>query len=117
MTRNHLWATAAAAILLAAGIWVFSRWGTPPAVEFNNLKYVQLLRTAVSARNTDWLAKVDSAVDQRLAAGEMSSSEHDHFESLISMAREGAWKEADIACFQFEKAQLGRRRSRPATVE
>ena len=115
MTRNHLWA--AAAVLLIAGVWLYSRWGRPPAVEFDNLRYVQLLRTAVSARNADWLAKVDSAVDQRLASGEMSSTEHAHFESLIAMAREGAWKEADIACFRFEEAQLGRRRTKAATME
>lgn len=110
-------ALGAGAALLLVGIWLVSWWRTPPAVEFDNLKYIQLLRTAVSARNPEWLGKVASAVDQRLASGEMSSSEHAHFASLIGMAQGGAWKEADIACFRFEEAQLGRRRSRPATVE
>jgi hypothetical protein len=116
MSRHHAWGTGF--VLLLVGIfWLASWWRFPPAVEFDNLKYIQLLRTAVSARNPEWLAKVSSAVDHRLAAGEMSSSEHAHFASLIAMARGGAWKEADVACFRFEEAQLGRRRSRPPSAD
>ena len=114
---NRHYALGGGFVLLLVGIWLVSWWRTPPAVEFDNLKYIQLLRTAVSARNPEWLGKVASAVDQRLASGTMSSSEHAHFASLIAMARGGEWKEADVACFRFEEAQLGRRRSRPPSVD
>ena len=103
----------AGAVLLIAIVWLRAWWMTPPAVEFDNLRYIQLLRTAVSARNSEWLNKVASAVDQRLAEGAMSRSEHTHFGKLIAQARSGAWEAADKECFRFEEAQLNRRRSRP----
>jgi hypothetical protein len=83
-------------------------------VEFDNLKYIQLLRTAVSSERPDWLAKVREAVDQRVAEGAMSPRERAHFETILTTAEAGEWREAHEAAFQFEEAQLSRRRSTPA---
>jgi hypothetical protein len=86
----------------------------PPAVEFENLHLVSSLRTACSAQNEQWLAGVEKAVNLRHEEGRMSDTERDHFAKLIALAREGNWEEADRRCFDFEAAQLNRRRSRPA---
>jgi hypothetical protein len=103
-----------AAVVAGVAIWFAARWWSrPPVVEFDNLRYVQLLSTALSARNPAWLEKVDLAVTQRHAAGEMSDAERNHFASLIREARTGAWESADRRCFEFAEAQLSRRRSRP----
>lgn len=115
MSSNVKWITGG--VLIIAIVWLRAWWMTPPAVEFDNLRYIQLLRTAVSARNSEWLNKVASAVDQRLAEGAMSRSEHSHFGKLIAQARSGAWEAADKECFRFEEAQLNRRRSRPASEQ
>lgn len=115
MSSNVKWI--AGAVLLVAIVWLRGWWITPPAVEFDNLRYIQLLRTAVSSRNSEWLNKVASAVDQRLADGAMSPSEHAHFGKLIAQARSGAWEAADKECFRFEEAQLNRRRSKPASEQ
>lgn len=95
--------------------WQLLRWWTrPTAVEFDNLKYIQLLTTAVSSRNIDMVNKVETAVKQRFDAREMSEKELAHFQKLILMAREGQWEQADRGCFEFAKAQLNRSRARPA---
>lgn len=86
----------------------------PPAVEFENLHLISSLRTACSAKNEQWLAGVEKAVNLRHEEGGMSDAERDHFAKLIVLAREGKWEEADRRCFDFEAAQQNRRRSRPA---
>lgn len=100
-------------VLLIAGAWLWMLWNRPPAVAFDNLRYVQLLRTAVSARNSDWLSKVQLAITQRHEQGGMSNSERKHFERIIQQARSGDWQAADQACFEFEVAQMNRRRANP----
>lgn len=104
---------AAATILGIAIFWVISLWQYPPAVEFSNLRYIQLLRTAVSSERADWLEKVKSAIKGRVAEGAMSEQELAHFNRVIALAETGKWTEADKMCLRFEEAQLSRRRSPP----
>jgi len=91
----------------------WSWWSYPPAVEFDNLKYIQLLRTAVSSKRPDWVAKVKDAVNQRVTEGAMSARERSHFEQVIDLAEAEQWDESHEACFRFEEAQLNRRRIAP----
>jgi hypothetical protein len=115
--QEHLSKILGAAVICIAAVFVCRWWTYPPAVEFDNLKYVQLLRTAVSARNSEWLAGVERAVRQRHQSGEMSLRELEHFEQLITQAREGDWAGTDRHCVAFEGAQLSRARNRPASPE
>ncbi|MDX1944839.1 MAG: hypothetical protein SFU86_05470 [Pirellulaceae bacterium] len=94
-------------LILAGGFVGCSR---PPAVEFDNLPLIASLRTACSARNEQWLAGVAKAVEQRHGAGKMSADEREHFTKLIEMAQSGEWEAAERRAFQFEQAQLSRRR-------
>lgn len=114
MNPRFLKLTFAAAALLAL-ILVYRWWHRPPVVEFDNLRYIQLLWTAVSSRNEDWLNGVDSAVQQRRDAGEMSDRELSHFQQIITLARSGDWDAASRQCFAFAEAQQNRHRSHPAT--
>jgi len=100
--------------LVALAVWIIGWWRYPPAVEFDNLKYIQLLRTAVSAERADWVAKVRQAVDQRVSNGEMSPRERAYFDRVFELAGAGKWREAHEVCFRFEEAQLNRRRKAPA---
>lgn len=94
--------------------WQFWKWWTlPPAVEFDNLKYIQLLTTAVSSRSPAMVDKVESAVQQSATSGKMSEQEQRHFQDLIDLARAGKWEEADRRCFAFAEAQLSRTRNQP----
>jgi predicted negative regulator of RcsB-dependent stress response len=113
------WLRRRGGLLVAAGVLavaVWQSWGwwlRPPAVEFDNLKYIQLLSTAVSARNPEWLEKVRSAVDTRHSAGELSDRELAAFERILATAQAGEWQRAERDCYDFAKAQLSRRRSQP----
>ena len=98
------------AVLLLIAFLLVSWWRTPPMVEYDNLRYVQLLRTAVSSRNADYVQKVEQAVDQQVEAGQMTIAERQHFGKIIKIAEAGDWDQADRMSFEFEAAQLGRRR-------
>jgi hypothetical protein len=105
-----------AAAVVAAGAWQLHHWwNRPPAVEFDNLKYIQLLTTAVSARNTDWIEKVERAVEDRHSRGEMSDRELQAFRRILAMAAAHEWKRAEVDCYRLAQAQLSRRRTRPPT--
>lgn len=98
----------AVTLLIAFVVWQW--WPTPPMVDYDNLRYVQLLRTAISSRNAEYVQKVEQAVDQQVKAGQMTSVERQHFGKIIKIAGDGDWEQADRMSFDFEAAQLGRRR-------
>ncbi|QDT53286.1 hypothetical protein Pan44_13020 [Caulifigura coniformis] len=93
-------------------LWQLIGWWTkPPAVEFDNLKYIQLLSTAVSSRKADMVSKVEKAIRQRHSQSQMSDDELAHFEEILATVRAGKWEDADRQTFDFAAAQLSRKRS------
>ena len=98
-------------LLIIGLVWFIQWWRYPPAVETENLKYIQLLRTAVSSESPDMLAKVKEAIQHRFDEGEMSKTERDHFDRIIRLAEARDWKTAHETCFRFEESQLSRRRA------
>lgn len=109
--RERMWLIPAVIILVVVAFYAYRWWVRPPAVDHNNLKYIQLLWTAVSSRNEEWVNRVEQAVQERHGAGNMSDAELSHFESIIDTARTGDWESANRASYAFAEAQLGRRRS------
>lgn len=114
--RRRMWLIPTAIILGVVAFYAYWWWMRPPVVEHDNLKYIQLLWTAVSSRNEEWLKGVERAVLQRHHAGEMSDSELRHFESIIETAQTGDWESANRESFAFAEAQLGRRRQKPSSA-
>lgn len=104
-------------ILLVTILISLAGCNRPPAVGFDHLHLITSLRTACSARNPDWLSGVTRAVDQRHSAGKMTTTEHAHFQKLITQAQAGEWEAAERACLKFEQAQLNRSREPAATSE
>lgn len=82
----------------------------PPAVQYHNLKLLSSLRTAISAKNREWLEGVARAVETRHEQGAMSPEERDHFLRIVELARSGAWETAEREAYRFEEAQLSRSR-------
>lgn len=109
MTRTNITVLSTVA-LMAAGYWLYGLWSRPPVVQHDNLRYVQLLRTAISAKNPTWLAGVEKAIRQRREENTLSPAEERQFRRILDQAKAGDWSTADQTCFEFEQAQLNRRR-------
>lgn len=114
--RQRVLAGLLVVFVVGVGGWQLLKWwNRPTAVEFDNLKYVQLLTTAVSSRSPEMVAKVDVEITKRFDHGKMSQAEYQHFQKLVALGRAEKWEEAIRGCFEFAEAQLGRSRSQAAT--
>ncbi|WP_437194105.1 hypothetical protein [Planctomicrobium sp. SH527] len=114
-SRQNVIVAAGVLILCVIGWFAFQWWTRPIAVEFDNLKYIQLLTTAVSNRSPEMIEKVNLAIDERSKEGKMSQPERQHFQNIIQQARNDEWEAAHRASFAFAEAQLNRRRSQAPT--
>ena len=76
----------------------------PPAVAPGNRELVGSLRTAVSAKNTEWLEANAKLVDERREKGELSDAELAEFSTIIQAARAGDWAAAQKQVIALEKA-------------
>ncbi|RLS57250.1 MAG: hypothetical protein DWH91_04810 [Planctomycetota bacterium] len=107
-------------VVLVIGVglyWLVQWWQYPPAVQYDNLKYIQLLRTAVSSKRSDWVKKVEGVIHDRFDSGKLSERERAHFNEVIALADAEQWDAAHRMCYRFEEAQLNRRRSSPPSPE
>ena len=95
-TRGWL-ATALVAVLLAGGC-------SYPVAEPINMELISSLRTALSARNEEWLKVNADIVEERHASGEMRDDEYAAFKGIIDQARAGQWAEAEKATLKFQCA-------------
>ena len=94
----------AVALFLAGGGMVLLGCG-PPRVAPTNLRLTSSLRTAISARQTEWLEQNITAIEARKSAGEMSEAEYAAFQAIIAQAKAGQWEAAEKAVIRLQKAQ------------
>jgi hypothetical protein len=94
--------------LVGAVLWWM--WSIPAVVHYDNLKYVQLLRTACSSQRMDQIEGVERAIQQRKDSGNMTDREWEEFVKILALARSGQWRNADQATLRLEQAQLNRHR-------
>jgi len=79
--------------------------GRPQASSSENQQLIGSLRTAISARNAQWLEENAKVVEQRRKAGKMDEAEYEEFQAIITMAKEGRWEAAEREVIKFLKAQ------------
>jgi hypothetical protein len=79
--------------------------GGPPQVGAGNYRLIESLRTAISARRSDWLEENAKLASQRQAAGDLNEEQFAAFESIIAQARDGNWTDAENEVIRFAKAQ------------
>ena len=77
----------------------------PPQVAPQNQRLIASLRTAISARNSQWLEKNAEVLEERCAEGKVSDAELEAFQAIINKARAGQWEEAEREVLAFQKAQ------------
>ena len=78
--------------------------GRPQAAPHNQ-RLIASLRTAISARNSQWLEKNAEVLEERCAEGKVSDAELEAFQAIINKARAGQWEEAEREVLAFQKAQ------------
>jgi len=98
-----------------AGWFAAQWWNRPPVIEQDNLKYIQLLMTAISSQSPEQLEKVELSIRKRFEAKQMSDREYAALRNIAAQARSGEWEPAYKACFVLAEGQLSRRRAQPAT--
>lgn len=76
-----------------------------PQVAPVNLRLTASLRTALSARNEEWLAQNEKLVEERHQAGQMGDDEYASFRAIIDQARGGDWEGAERESVALQKAQ------------
>jgi len=78
--------------------------GQPQAAP-QNRQLITSLRTAISARNSEWLQKNAEVLEERRAAGNVSDDEYETFQAIIDKAKAGKWDDAEQDAIAFQKAQ------------
>lgn len=86
-------------------IWGVRWYLRPPVVSEGQLRYIQLLRTAVSAQNVEHVAGVERVLKKKVETSELTEREWRHFRWIIETAQSGQWERAAEACEGFEQAQ------------
>lgn len=89
---------------LLLGIVLIAGCG-PPQVEPANYRLIESLRTALSARNPNWLEDNAKTITKKHADGTMSEGEFTAFEAIIAQARGGDWTGAEEEVMRLAKAQ------------
>ena len=79
--------------------------GRPQASSAKNQQLIGSLRTAISARNSQWLEENAKVVEERRTAGELADAEYEEFQTIIAMAKEGRWEAAEREVIKFLESQ------------
>lgn len=95
---------ATAFLLILFATTVFYGCGRPQ-VEPENLHLIASLRTALSARNLEWLEQNADMIAERYESGKMSEAEFAEFQAILDEARAGDWEAAENDTLAFQKAQ------------
>ncbi|HTM54593.1 MAG TPA: hypothetical protein VL175_11225 [Pirellulales bacterium] len=76
-----------------------------PQVGPENYPLIESLRTAVSARNEDWLADNARLISERHQKGQLDDQQYAEFEAIIAQARTHDWSGAETRVIALAKAQ------------
>jgi hypothetical protein len=104
-SNRPVWIAIALVIGLGFTVWGIRWYLQPPVVSEGQLRYIQLLRTAVSSENEEHVAGVERVLKKKLDGGELTQKEWRHFQGIIDVAKRGEWESASRACEGFERAQ------------
>jgi len=92
-------------LVLLAGIGLAVGCGRTPQLQPGNRKLLEALRTAVSAKNSQWLASTSKAVEEKRAKNEISDVEFQALHGVIQKANASDWKGAQKEVFTLVEGQ------------
>jgi hypothetical protein len=94
--------------LCGCALWaglLISGCGRPPQVAPANRKLIDGLRTAASSQQIQWIEESEKQIEESKRNGTISEQESAEFASIVKLAKEGKWKEAEAAAIRLGKAQ------------
>lgn len=95
-----------AALLIALLLLAAPGCGGGPQMTGENRELIASLATAVSTRESKWLDKNATLVEERRAAGKCSDTEYAAFQEIIAKAKAGEWDAAQEAAYALRDAQV-----------
>jgi len=75
-------------------VWCASGCGRTTQVDVPNRRLLESLKTAVMAKNGEWLKQNEKAIDSRRAEGKLSDQEYEAFQAVLRDAKGGDWTAA-----------------------
>jgi len=105
---RRYWVIALLVVLAIASAYVWwPRWKVYPEVSSReSLQLMKLLYSACNTKDTTRLNKVETDLKKLIAQGKVSEVEQTAYIKIITMAKEGNWKEAEAASFRFAEDQV-----------
>lgn len=97
--KRHVMSCALACCLTIVGC------GGPPHVSPGNYRLINALRTATSSKQIEWVNQSARQLEESKASGAMTDAEYAEFQSIVHLARDGKWKEAEAETIRLAKAQ------------
>jgi hypothetical protein len=101
--------------LLWLGVWLMLAWpiivgcsSNEPAIAKANVKLIEKLRAAVTAKNADWLATTAKQMQLARQQRKLSDEENAALEPIVADARLGQWDAANTRLQALINAQHGR---------
>jgi hypothetical protein len=82
--------------------------GRTPQIPKSDYQLVSQLRTAVAAKKNDWLDEVAKKLDERNRSGSTAKEEQAALESIVALARQGNWDEANRKLLDLVNSQKPR---------
>jgi hypothetical protein len=79
--------------------------GGPPQLGAQNVRLVESLRTAISARRTDWLEQAAKTASARHESGQLDDRQYAALDAIVQQARAGEWEAAEAAVVDLAKGQ------------
>lgn len=79
--------------------------GRAPHVAPGNYRLIDALRTAASSKQIHWVDESAKKIEQGKVEGTLSDAEYAEFQSIVRLARDGKWKEAEAQTIRLAKAQ------------
>lgn len=67
---------------------------------------VSSLRTACSAQKPEWLEQSEAKIESYLSEGLIDQSEYDALTSIVQLAKDENWEQAEKECHRFQKDQV-----------
>ncbi len=103
-SRRPRFQTNPLALLLLAAV-ALTGCSKPPQIPADSRQLIGSLRTAVSAKRTDWLETNAKLVEQKHSQNKLTDEQYQELETIISLGREGKWADAEHEAVRLAEVQ------------